>query len=701
MQRSVFISLTTATVAISGCGTMPIDDPNQSEPPLRLATMTQSRLDAEFALENRHVARKADGTQAPRIGLALSGGGTKAGMFAHGVLHGLQQGGVLKHVHAISTTSGGGYAAYWYFSKKMEAARAEGRERFDFDSIFADCVPLWLVAEKDLQGKKYENLLNASKSARASAVRESRERGVNQPAPVCDSSRHATAGVANGEYDPFRWQAHIVRWPDVFNPEITRPTGNPQTSPKSKLVSYGFHSVLEIGTGLFGMEPSVVTAYEMGLERTWGLNPKRRDIALIASAPSESLTEVSLWSYTNAVGSNGSLRVDPEKNQWKDLRALYDKDPTLPVWILNTTQGTKTRIPNAHNLYEITPFSYGSSRLGYIQNPPPLKTITQGVRASAGFMDPQNLSPSVGTAMYEMAGLFVRGVQWGVDIPVTRPSDGIRGTVRLSDGGPTENTGALSLIRRGISDLIIADGAQDAEGRMEDLCNLEHLLSLEKLSMTFAALENFNLLCERLRKNEAKQLAYNVSAWTSPVIEGEITWPPTAAEPNRRIKVYVIKPAWDELKIQALVNRKTSFEDECGTKPNQVNCWLPIYFFHDRGSTIDSHKYPSGENYSGDIQIPLTGAQRDYMQFPQHGTVTATIDSSTYRFWAYRELGRNLAVNLRYDEMSGRIKNEGIQCLQHSALARKHGLRPIHRPITSSGHAGPPTECTPIPTKSQ
>ena len=136
MQRSVFISLMTATVAISGCGTMPIDDPNQSEPPLRLATMTQSRLDAEFALENRYVARKADGAQAPRIGLALSGGGTKAGMFAHGVLHGLQQSGVLKHVHAISTTSGGGYAAYWYFSKKMEAARAEGRERFDFDSIF-------------------------------------------------------------------------------------------------------------------------------------------------------------------------------------------------------------------------------------------------------------------------------------------------------------------------------------------------------------------------------------------------------------------------------------------------------------------------------------------------------------------------------------------------------------------------------------
>ncbi|MFM8800864.1 MAG: patatin-like phospholipase family protein, partial [Tagaea sp.] len=60
----------------------------------------------------------------PKLGIALSGGGSKASSFAMGVLAGLNDAGVLKDVDVISSVSGGGYAAYFYFSRLLDAATA-------------------------------------------------------------------------------------------------------------------------------------------------------------------------------------------------------------------------------------------------------------------------------------------------------------------------------------------------------------------------------------------------------------------------------------------------------------------------------------------------------------------------------------------------------------------------------------------------
>ena len=49
-----------------------------------------------------HLSARICQRQKPKIGLALSGGGTKAAVFAHGVLHGLNDAGVLPHVDVIS-----------------------------------------------------------------------------------------------------------------------------------------------------------------------------------------------------------------------------------------------------------------------------------------------------------------------------------------------------------------------------------------------------------------------------------------------------------------------------------------------------------------------------------------------------------------------------------------------------------------------
>lgn len=666
-----------AVICLTGCGTLKIADPTDNRQPLKLAEMTQQSLEDEFAVENRYVQPMPDGRPGPRIGLALAGGGTKAGMFAHGVMHGLQQSGVLEHVHAISSTSGGGYAAYWYFSKKMEAARARKshKNEFQFESIFSDCLPLWMIENDSGAYEANENddkkeIRNAIVSAVRSAKREHIQSGAFRPEPICRFNTHQVEKAQGGDEDPYRWQAHIVRWPDLFNDELTVPTGSAQKSPLAKIAGYGLTAFFEIIPGWLGMESSTVDAYEAGIERTWGLNPLPRSAsyAMKNSRPGEEQ-----WEYSNSIGVHSTLRVDPEKNKWSTLRQLYDEDPKLPVWVINTIQGQKTSPPNAHGLYEITPFGHGSSRVGRFKGPLPFESITRGVRASAAFLDTQNIEMSLGTIVYKMAAGLLHAVQWGVHIPAKDPNTGELGEIRLSDGGAIENTGALSLIRRGVTDLIIADSAEDEEGLMTDVCNLHQLLEIEGLRLDFPALMNFGALCSQNRSGGRQQLAYNVSNWKSPVVEGFVEWPPTAAEPTRRIQVYLIKPAWDELQIQELFNRWTPYDTDCGTQPNQVNCWMPVYFYHDRSTTV--------------------GNRGDYMRFPQHGTVAATVNSSSYRIWAYRELGRNMALNLRYNEISRRVENVGIQCLQESLTAGMNGKRPIARPTDSKGRSLLPEKC--------
>lgn len=50
-------------------------------------------------------------------GIALSGGGSRAGFFSVGALKALYEAGELHKTHYLSTVSGGGYAAYWYYTQ--------------------------------------------------------------------------------------------------------------------------------------------------------------------------------------------------------------------------------------------------------------------------------------------------------------------------------------------------------------------------------------------------------------------------------------------------------------------------------------------------------------------------------------------------------------------------------------------------------
>lgn len=579
-----------------------------------------------FAHERQHL-----GGRQPKLGLALSGGGTKAAVFSHGVMHGLADQGILDHVDVISSTSGGGYAAYWLMAKRLDAIRNPRHYGGDYRAIFQDCFPAWMIAAGD--SAAYQKLLAAARQKALAAGQE-----------VCRDVLHFSDRKGG---DPYRWQAHLLRWPDVFEEGFTPLTGEPQSAPYFNEFVAGLATLLEGPFSWLGGERDsyLATSYQYGIERAWGLHPRER-------AKHEPPDSRAAWDYTNASTEDPRwvrppLHVDSGTMKWADLRAAYAQEPTLPLWVLNTMQGQKAKAPNPHNLFELTPFQYGSPRWGYVKEPPPLESIAQGVRASAAFADSQGMWEPRKIKWLEAAARLFPGASWGV--PFRHP--GSPGALRLSDGGGADNLALVSAVRRGLDDVIVVDTDHDPSGRMDQLCWSRNLLVAEGFRVSFPALDGFDEMCDRQLpgREGAQQLAYNVSAWLNPVVHGTLTWPNS----QRVTHIWLIKAAWDEQAVRRAFN-----EAECGFDPGDVNCVLAMFWGNAR--------HEDGK----------------FMSFPQHGTAALTLDGSANIVLAYREVGRMLARHLKRDGQGRLSLLRATQCHQPSH-DRINGDRPEGRPAHS------------------
>lgn len=576
---------------------------------------------------------RAEQGRKPKVGLALSGGGSKAAVFAHGVLHGLHDAEVLPHVDVISTTSGGGYAAYWYFSRRLALGD-------DYGKAFADCFPAWMF---DGGGNSQQRLLAVARTA-------AQGKGM----AVCEDVTHFAPG------DPYRWQAHLLRWPDVFKVGRSSPLDSQQVFPTVNLTTGLLTAFLEAPfNALQGIDDSYVgLSYQYGIERAWGLEPLPREPA--RKLPSGHVFEQ--WDYANGVEGHPRflrsdlLRVDPDRMQWSQLREQYGRQKNLPLWILNTTEGQKeSRRPNPNDLFEITPFSYGSPRWGYRYEPeaPRMASISSSVRASAAFADSQGLGSEKWLPWLEGAAQVLPSLTWGVDFKYPGHAE----PLRLSDGGGADNLALVSAVRRELDDIIVVDTAEDAKGTMDDLCWSRALLMDAGFAVEFEALERLDDVCAaqidsvedrpvpRQSTGPWPARGYNVSAWVNPVIKGSVRNQKT----GKVTRLWLIKAAWNE---QAVWRAGVDEPPRCGFGADDVNCFLALFYWDEFGLR-----------------------QKDYMSFPQHGTVGLTLSGRSAVTLAYRELGRMLASQLKME--GGRIALPRENCKQPVFLLGEHkGARP-------------------------
>ncbi len=572
-------------------------------------------------------ASEPQGRRPVVIALALSGGGTRAGMFAHGVMQGLNDNHVFDRVDAISSVSGGSYAAMWYFTKRMEL----NKQQISYHKIFKDCVPTWWVEaplpnDPDFDYKhKLRRAMEQAGQGGDGFVKMDR----------CESSRHFLPG------DPYRWQVHLSRWPDVFRYSETIPDGRGQGAPWVESIRLALRSVGEVLISPLVKTGSVPSAYQYGVERAWGLNPNPRTSATQS------------FSYTNDTGGSpqtSGWHMDAAKAQWRDLRALYNDKATekLPLWILNTTNSPRGTGTDPSRIFEITPFGQGSELTGYLKNgTPAIDDIGTAVRASAAALDAQGAGEKFSQTWSSRNFLFPV-TEWGVT--VENQFQKTPRHFRLSDGGHSENLGVYSLLRRGAQNIIVVDAAEDVEGRMADLCKLRSMLNSQGLTMTFRGeLADLGVVCEgNLESYASRAKAYNTSAWLNPVIPGEVVWPAASGIPPTRL--WLIKLGWDQQAARAAFNAKS-----CETQAHPISCFLSAYYGHNAASVVRKDKL---------------------MYFPQLTTTGAGFSSSTYLFWAYRELGRSAAAMLALSPEGTLELRPGVELKPQAVNCVRPGLRP-------------------------
>jgi hypothetical protein len=516
-------------------------------------------------------------------GLALSGGGSKAASYAMGVLEGLYVNEVIQHdINAVSSVSGGGYAAFWYYSKLAdadlgnqrtitdepdEAARTELKtpEKSEVSEaqralpyLFSECLPA-----------SYTGLLREGVAVAEGAVTEPGR----QRCPE-DDPRWVTSE------DKWRFQNHLRGYTDVFSNTFELGTesrelpGEIARTLAWTVATFPVHAVANLAFDWHVPLSPSRRQYGVGIERTYGLPPVRLTDGMCQPdiLPENSAECTTTRPSPNRLVARGvtfaALRVarNQQQREWDEAQKAIDPEnraprkfgipPREPLFIVNTTAGVshsafdwlESTFPDFEDsVFEFTPTGYGSRLYGYWPGSHPEVDVTASVSASAAFFDSQQRTMNWPLRAATGSVLRLFQLEWGLDISNPWRPDRTRQfhrllpfplyffhhqtknseapSIHLSDGGQSDNTGIFALVRRGARRIVYADAGQDREGEFRDLCVLRRQLARKQLYLHIPDLDTdkgtFEQDCDRARNmRDARTTPHALWGLRSPVIEG-------------------------------------------------------------------------------------------------------------------------------------------------------------------------------------
>ncbi|URM26313.1 patatin-like phospholipase family protein [Pseudomonas frederiksbergensis] len=677
---------------------------------------SRKTLDHEFGAERRQTAGHL-----PYLGLALAGGGTKASGFSIGVLKGLVESGQMEQVDIISSVSGGSYAAYWYYARLVFDDPTFGLDQPTSSTfrqaLFLDCFPsrymktlgvTWPSSDPWLAGQPIpcppQNNTNLLKIAAEDKFKDDAQRQETQH--QYDLRLAALDRPELGK-DPYRAQNALRGYQDIFS------TGRNffgahafdynTTEDDQRFANETLEMVpLEVGSIVLNAFANIAfdwninvsstqRAYAKGIERTYG-----------ASAPN--CDEHDNACITSMYGT--SIRLEGDIEQAKSLsyaqiqRAFEVKG--APLWIINATAGEDRsafdvgeQLPFYLSAFEVSPYHYGSGLYGYWPGHLADLTPAKAVLSSAAFLDSQQkveAEPPLRN-LYN-AGQKIAALDWGLSFPnpnnssdiiygshyllpfplyhVDRLDDAKHSTfIHLSDGGMSENLGAYALVRRGVSNLIISDHAQDREGWMADICRLRDGLDKQGLTLLLPGLSSLDRQCKIVKY---ELTGYDIYAWEHPVLVGCIVSKALASSNCEKLPVnlskdqyaahlFVIKPALGTKSMQTQlqsINKACTqgskekcqrFVRQACTTPNGTND-SPMW----QGAPAPSCEVYAfiSKNFNNSAGIASDGCPN----FPQFGTVALTADSSPWIYGAMRDLAAYYTTRVSWFFAQGGLINE-------------------------------------------
>lgn len=398
------------------------------------------------------------------IGVALSGGGTRAAANAMGVLAGLDDLGLLTHVkpgnkkkvELISSVSGGGYAAYFLYSHLLHPAEIP----VERGELFQDCVTQF---EADEQGKT-ETFALTKLTAKVAAYMCTKD----TYALNATSTQHAWEG--DGKVKQSRHQAMIRCQQDVLQPTECsfQVTSDDRLSTAAHLVVMAGASLLtapihHVANSLFdwGVNLSPTrAAYVNGINLTYGgliapaFRPSFRSSGNVvtkayiscssAVTPNTSgtanynlfecdekaaQTQPKPWTLSEFSDRLMSKRKEQEAaSRTINGQEAYRTIRNHPYWVIQATSAPTRGLlgwfqkgvnkPDIfNNSFEFTPTHFGSRRYGFLPGTPANTEVIDAVVSAAAFLDSnQQLIDGAISRPFVAALLHAGNANWGIDI---------------------------------------------------------------------------------------------------------------------------------------------------------------------------------------------------------------------------------------------------------------------------------------------
>ena len=695
------------------------------------------------------------------LGVALSGGGSKAAAYALGILAGLDDQQLLTHrgfqglrsVDAISSVSGGGYSAYHLFSRlvwlqqRLEAGiETDASSREHLDRLFHDHVT---------------HLGEATTSMFAMSLhRKIPQTSTKYPHAALDEHKQ----LVNSDQYILRCAQDLLQPGECASSPTSRDKASTWGSNAALLVptvltAIPHHIANTVFDSGWNLAPSKYV-YQDGIGMTYGAVP------LNALKPTRSATdwlpcpawegnEFSALSEPDSITSspiiaNAALhncrqsgnRYFVRDLSFRDLQRAWQVQQSaqsfnMPFWIVQASSTHYRSILGWFassagspllDTFEFTPMGFGSRRYGFVAGHIDKMTALDAVSASAAFFDANQqvyvnpvARPTLGVVQHLL------NVNWGVDIPnysvgglrrnlhrvVPFPLNGLdsiwmtnfasqplndtpsskleaeaRGDrrrssfIRLVDGGSSENTAAIALLRRGLFAAIVSDGAQDIDGAFGDLCLLKNALEQEgpdrfglwrtpdsalevlgkketRVLVAIPVLKDFDEHCLAMQSGTPTQ---RYSPWAKddrriPALIGCVTADQSDRTCSNLASVItwllVFKPTLDHEAMRAAF-RETLPETEChGVAPCRrlARCVAGRSLFSASGNEVNCATTSNeSDRASCRAAFPCEAMRLQWMSgsiwsdkhdtFPQTATVGATGNFSGTLMASYRELSR-------------------------------------------------------------
>ncbi|MGD0962185.1 MAG: hypothetical protein ABSB19_20435, partial [Methylomonas sp.] len=428
------------------------------------------------------------------IGVALEGGGTKSASFALGALAGLQEIGLLdSRVTAISSISGGSYAASYLYNRYFDLfSGATGAGALG--EWFNSCIPDYFLLGEDqkhfdrLRDQALQHRCGEKSGSELKFADEYRYLGQvwTQHDLLLSSMDEALINSAYGK------GAAFIRLSELLGETIL-------LTPAQFLTRSLFRLPLNSSPSKY--------AYKLGLERAYGYTPGE-------------------WSKDKDNFAGIGLCERRSKRTLAAFADLLAKNPGrhVPHWIIGATAPgeiaadawltAEPRDP-VRQQFEISWTGSGSGIYGYtharLQKPTDLYDlfcpdvdslpIVDAVVASAAFFDDEQLA--VNQQPERLAFGIIQqflDLTWFSELPNFNQGNSARdwtdwlfypfylhnlsresGTanIHLQDGGNTDNSGIMPLLRRGYKTIIHVHGDQDTTAQWASICHVKNQLELD------------------------------------------------------------------------------------------------------------------------------------------------------------------------------------------------------------------------------